>query len=221
MINYFHIIYNAAPKGESSEGCGQSFDLTNACKICGTGAQFIGNTYTKGIEKIDHDFFETLDGDYIISHKLYTLLIGHYKIKLGDTLQTVNSRKKFIPFYHIKPFMKLPKANKLEGIEIDKGRRCNTCLRESYYNILIKDPLGNKVGSTAFIYSTNIFKQISQGQHDILQSWEYFGESTLSVPATKKPLFARPALLISGKLRDAFEELKLKNIKYNGQAMFL
>ena len=46
--------------GEDKENGGNSFDLSNACQKCGSGAKLIGNLSCKSFRKTKKDFFSTL-----------------------------------------------------------------------------------------------------------------------------------------------------------------
>jgi hypothetical protein len=214
MTNYFQIIYNSSPKGESGEKLGQEYSL-EGCKICGTGSELLGNTITKGMEKLNLDFFMTLHWDFFISEKLYVLLKGYYKIDLDNTIQAVNTKNKKIPFFHLKVTSSLPKSSLFDGVEIEEQFQCKVCKRNGYFNQLIRNSKGkNEIAHTKIVYPSSIF---NANKPDILQTWENFGTSNLIVKGDNVLGFSRPATLISQKLKDVFTELKLKNIEYIGE----
>jgi len=78
-MQHYIIQYTKKPLGESGEPCKSDYDFSTACNTCGTGAFLTGNLRVKGFSKINKDFFETLDGDYIISKRLYGKIRDSYK----------------------------------------------------------------------------------------------------------------------------------------------
>jgi len=213
-MKYFVIIYTAKPKGESGETCISTYNLDNACKRCGTGARLIDNLISKGLSSIKTHFFATLSGDFLISNELYKFLIDK-GIKLKSLKKVVDSKRKETTFYHLYTEISFPKSlPSSEGLVTE--RQCQVCKRNGYFNDV-------KIGDYKKGIPTVIvpLKLIYQGiNKDFLESserfntWEHFGLSNLKAEGMKVVRYARPMLIVSERIKLAFEEYKVKDAKF-------
>lgn len=212
-MKYYIIGYKKAPIGESGESCNSKYDFQNACPVCGTGAELVGKLKTKGLTKVKNDFFLTLDTDYIISENLYNKLVEK-KIKLGLLQNVLDYRNNDLPFYHLYTNIYFPMSNKKNGLIIEN--QCRICKRNGHFNKVI-------IGDTEIKIPTEVIpidlqysiSDLSFLNHsDIFYTWECMGLSNKEVLGNKVERYARPLLIVSERIKNAFEEFKLKNVVF-------
>ena len=128
-MNYYIIGYKNKPIGESGESCKSEYDFKDACDLCGTGANLIKDLRVKGFSKINKDFFETLDGDFIISKRIYeTIKQDQPSFELKPVIDSKNNK---LDFYHLNPSKVLPKfENKSKGYIVEN--QCEKCNRNGF-----------------------------------------------------------------------------------------
>tara|TARA_R110002051_G_C8529925_1_gene469422 strand:+ start:13 stop:669 length:657 start_codon:yes stop_codon:yes gene_type:complete len=212
-MRHFIISYKKRPLGESGESCKSNYDLSNACVDCGTGAKLIGNLRVKGFSNLNKDFFETLDGDYIISTRLYNLI----KESSNDLnlLKVIDSKNNLLDFYHFANSVTLPRFKKdSTGFLID--RQCQTCKRNGYFTHAEIGDLEKNIPTMIHPY---IFKydKNNLGKYKnelILNTWESFGLSNKIATGKYVIRYARPLIIVSEKIKDIFDREKLNEIKY-------
>ena len=205
MINLYFMQYDLTGKGFSGESCGSDYDLSEACPVCGTRAKLIDNLRSKGINKVNKEIFATMDGDDIISQKLYEIL-KEKGIKVGNLIQVTNTKNELLPFYHLKSNFYLPKmSSKTRGIIIDEEMQCKLCKQDSYFGTVKENPF---VFYKEFFY--NYLKESS-----IFCTWEHFGLSNLKEEGMKVIRYARPHLIVTEKFKNSIEELGLKYVIFN------
>jgi hypothetical protein len=212
-MKYYLITYNRAPLGDSGEDCNSEYNFENACSICGTGAQLSSNLKAKGFAKSNKDFYETLNGDFIISKRLYDLIkkdIPHFSLK-----PVVNIKNETLDFYHLDSFVILPEFNsESTGFIIDG--QCNYCKRNGYFNHVI-------IGDFDKNIPTKIFPLIlvyNKSDYDfdynapVLKTWECCGYSNKIASDKYRIGYARPWIIISEELKAIFNKELIKGIKY-------
>ena len=212
-MKYFIIGYNKAPIGESGESCNSKYDFQNACTVCGTGAELIGKLRTKGLSKVTNDFFVTLDSDYIISENLYDKLVNK-KIKIGNLLNVLDYKNNNLPFYHLYTNIYFPIAIKKSGL-INEDQ-CPICKRNGYFNKVIIGDIEKKIPTQ--IFPIDLHYSLSDmdflNHSDIFFTWECMGLSNKVVQGNKVERYARPLLIVSEKIKNAFEEYKVKGVVF-------
>jgi len=212
-MKYFIIGYNKAPIGESGESCNSKYDFQNACTVCGTGAELIGKLRTKGLSKVTNDFFVTLDSDYIISENLYDKLVNK-KIKIGNLLNVLDYKNNNLPFYHLYTNIYFPIAIKKSGLIIED--QCPICKRNGYFNKVIIGDIEKKIPTQ--IFPIDLHYSLSDmdflNHSDIFFTWECMGLSNKVVQGNKVERYARPLLIVSEKIKNAFEEYKVKGVVF-------
>lgn len=210
---YYIISYKNRPLGESGETCKSDYDLSNACIDCGTGAKLIGNLRVKGFSNIKKDFFETLDGDFIISTRLYKRIQENFNdFKL---MKVIDSRNNPLDFYHFDSDTTLPRFKKSSSGFVIEGQ-CQSCKRNGYFT---HAEIGNLEKNIPTIIHPDIFKYDKNDLEKykgelILNTWECFGLS--NIIATEKYVirYARPLTIVSEKIKDIFDRERLKDIEY-------
>jgi hypothetical protein len=210
-MKYYVIEYHARPRGESGESCKSTYNLEDACKNCGTGAKLVGNLNCKGLTKVNIDFFETLDSDFLISKNLYKFLLSK-SIKIAGLKKVIDPRKNELPFYHFYTELSFPKSlPSSEGLVTE--RQCPVCRSNGYY---ADAKIGNyKKGIPTVITPLKLmYKGISQDlleSSDLFNTWEHLGVSNLKAEGIKVIRYARPMLIVSERIKEAFEEYGVKN----------
>lgn len=209
-MNYYIIDYINSPKGESGICCKSIYSLDNVCKHCGTGAKLISNLKTKGLSNVKSDFFSTLDKDFIISENLYQFLVSK-GINLNFLRKVLDSRNKELSFYHINTEISFPKFSPT-SVGLITEHQCPVCKRNGYYSDII---IGNQKDTPNMIKQLKlIYQGISQEfleSSDIFNTWECLGVSNLKAEAMKVIRYAPPMLIVSERIKKAFEEYGVKN----------
>ncbi len=212
-MRYYIIGYNKAPVGESGESCNSKYDFQNACSVCGTGAELVGKLRTKGIAKVKNDFFLTVDTDYIISEKLYAKLINN-NIKLGLLQNVLDYKNSILPFYHLNTNFNFPKINIKNGLIIED--QCEICKRNGHFNKVVIGDIEKKIPTKVFPidlqYSLSDMDFLNHS--DIFYTWECMGLSNKDLSGSKVQRYARPLLIISERIKEVFEEFKIKGVVF-------
>ena len=210
---YYRISYKNRPIGESGESCKSKYDLTQACKECGTGATLIGHLRVKGLSKVNKYFLETVDGDYLISKNLYIQIKSSFpQFKL---LQVIDSRNNFLDYYHLTGNVTLPKFKKdSSGYIID--RQCQTCKRNGYFTDAeigdYKKNMPTVVHPYILRYDIADFENIKNEY--ILNTWECFGLSNKTKNGIHVIRYARPITIVNEDVKNIFDNVKVKGIEY-------
>jgi len=212
-MKYFILNYIKGALGESGECCKNNYDFENACEVCGTGAKLIGKLRTKGLSKIKKDFFETLDGDIIISKRLYEELVKE-KIRLNDIKNIVDFKNRDLPFFHLSSLLTLPPVTEKEGL-VTEGQ-CSSCKRNGYFNKAI---IGNKerniptqVFTIGLHYSKINANFLELG--DFFHTWECIGLSNRIAYGNYVIRYARPLLIVNERLKTALQKLKISGLDF-------
>ena len=212
-MRYFIISYKKRPFGESGESCKSDYDLANACINCGTGVKLIGNLGVKGFSNLKKDFFETIDGDFIISTGLYNLI--QEKFNDFSLTQVIDSRKNYLDFFHFNSNMTLPRFKIGSSGFVTEGQ-CQTCKRNGFFT---DAEIGNLEKNIPTIIQPYIFKyektDLEKYKSDlILNTWECFGLSNRVATGKYVIRFARPLTIVSEKIKEILDSEKLKDIEY-------
>ncbi len=209
MKYYILHYYYVAPKGDSGETLGQVLDLSNACPTCGTGTKLVGGLLVTGLNNVKKDFFATEAQDYLISKKLYDIF-QNANI-LFETSQVVNKKGEFLDFYHLKSNYTFPKMlPQSKGFKIGLLNQCKNCKRDNYLGDLVWDSKKKANMIVPFQLSFEVEDKRFLDQSDIFQTWEYWGKSTMKF-LRGNPMFGRPSLIVNERIKQIFEEQKIKN----------
>ena len=210
-MKYYVIEYHAKPKGESGESCKSIYNLEDACKNCGTGAKLLGNLTSKGLTKINTDFFQTLDWDFLISEQLYKFLRSK-GVQITNLKKVLDSKKNELQFYHLYTEATFPRSlPSSEGLVTE--RQCPVCKSNGYF-------ADAKIGDATKGISTVIaplrlkYQGISKeflASSELFNTWEHLGLSNIKAEGTKVIRYARPMLIVSESIKHAFEEYGVKN----------
>lgn len=131
-MDLFLVTYLGEPKGSSGEEYGTPYDLSAACKICGTGARVEHALNVKGLKNIKRNVFQTLDGDWLISENFYQLFRKNNVLAHG-LKQVVHYKSRHqLPYYHLDADQCLPKCEEMKGLVVEG--KCQTCKRNGFFN---------------------------------------------------------------------------------------
>ncbi|MBN1185285.1 MAG: hypothetical protein JXB49_23575 [Bacteroidales bacterium] len=212
-MKYYIITYFKRPIGESGESCNSLYDLRNACESCGTGAELIGNLRVKGFSNIKKDFFQTLDGDFIISKGILGLI---KQIKPDLKLHPViDSKNHILNFYHLNSSKVLPRFS-VNSTGYETENQCVNCKRNGYFNSAIIGDLEKNVPTIVsplcLIYKKNDFNLFSNNL--ILKTWECAGLSNKVAINNKVVRYARPWIIVNQTFKDILVNAKIEGINY-------
>lgn len=207
-MRYYILIFDGVPKGESGESVENEYDLSNACKECGTMAQLTGSLKTKGLQSVRKDFFETVDGDKIISERLFK------EIRLLKTslTQVVDIKTGLLPFYHLTTNVYFPKSlAESEGLITEN--QCSDCLQDGYFNDVIIGNIEKGIPTQSkplkLVYENVDISFLRE--FDLFNTWEHMGNSNLNAEGKRVVRYARPMLIVSESVKEVFERFKVKN----------
>lgn len=212
-MRFFILQYTGKPIGESGESCKSKYNFSYACKTCGTGARLEGRLHAKGIKKVNKDFFQTLDGDNIISENLYKDLIKK-KINVGTLENLIDYRNRKLQFLNLHTELYFPKAVKNKGLIVEN--QCPDCNKNGFFNDIIVGDIEKKI-ATKISPLELTYINVSEGflnQSDIFNTWEHMGLSNLKADGKFVVRFARPLLIVSEKFKALFENKKIKEIRF-------
>ncbi|MBI3035440.1 hypothetical protein HYY71_03885 [Candidatus Woesearchaeota archaeon] len=194
---------NIAPKGMGGPQSGTKFDISNACKICGTAALQISNLMLRpsDIPK-NRDITQTYDFNILISKKLKEKFLK-LNLKNVELIPVISSKdRKELGYYQILPKVNLPPfSESTKGIEI--FNQCKICKRDGFYDSPEYPPeLHYNNFDESFLNKANIFF-----------TYEYFGNSELKEPF-KHSILAVPKCIVSPKILELFSDLKIKGLHF-------
>ena len=188
---------NRAPKGYGAATYGTKFDLTKACKKCGTGALQKSHLILKSSEiPKNKDAIHTLDGEIIVSEKIKNLL---RKFKGLELRQISFVGHKIKPkLYQIIPKIKLPPMSKnSKGIMIED--QCKSCCRGGHFSM----------SEAPFEPHYDTLDERLLNKSDIFLSYEYFGNSIIKEKFSDS-VFADQLIIVKPSIMKAFKDLKIK-----------
>ncbi len=213
-MRFYLIDYIEKPKGYSGERCNSTYDLSDACKNCGTGAKLVDRLITKGITEVKTSFFATMSDDFLISKELYKLLLSK-GIKITNLKEVLDSKKNELPYYFFYAEADFPKSlSSSEGLITE--RQCLVCQKNGYFSDV-------KIGDAAKGIPTVItplrlkYQGISKEfleSSELFNTWEHLGISNLKAEGTKVVRYARPMLIVSERIKAVFEEFGVKNAQF-------
>lgn len=214
-MKYYILIDRSPSKGESGERCGSQYDLGRSCKRCGTGAELIGKLYTSKLKGVKERLFHTMDGDLLISSEVYSSL-KELDIALRETSPVVDYSGNPLPFHHLHPTLSFPKLlPQSQGLKIEG--QCPICKQNGYSNEVIIGDLEKGI-RTRVMPLTFHYEGVDRNvlnRSDIFRTWEHMGSSNLIMDGNRVLRYARPLLIISGKLKQALESLKIKKLSFS------
>ncbi|QNF34424.1 hypothetical protein HUW51_17465 [Adhaeribacter swui] len=207
-MHYYIITYNGSTPGQSGEQCGTEYDFTNACEICGTGVELKGNLKVKGISKTKRDYFETINGDCIISKRLKEVICQ--EISNFEVVQVVDIINQPQEFYHLYTRLSLPKSKETSAGFV-RENPCSVCNRNGYFN-------DATIGSPTIIkplelrYNYQDFKNSPDSV--VLKTWECVGQSNRKNYGNNVIRYARPWIIVREDLKNIFDKERIKNLHF-------
>jgi hypothetical protein len=211
-MQLYILTYIGKPFGESGESCKTNYDLTSGCKNCGTGSKIESELHSKGLTKIAKDFFQTNDGDTIISTKLKEEMVRAH-IKIGELAKVVEHRGQYLSYYNLTSDFMLPKATKIKGLIVED--QCYLCKQNGYFNDVIVGNIKKRISTVikpVEIFYNNVDDKFLR-QSDVFLSWEHMGKSNLVAHGKFVVRYARPLLIVSELFYDFLTSKGVTNIK--------
>ncbi len=212
-MNYYILRYTGKQKGESGERFSSDYLMNSGCPICGTMIELEGNLTTKGLKNVNNDFFETLDGDFIISIFFFKFMISH-NIKLGSLNNVIDIDGTKLPLFYLKPHYYFPRADKVSGLIIEN--QCYFCKQNGYFNDVIIGDLEKDIPTIVMpvILEYNNIDNELLNKSDTFYTWEHMGVSNRNAEVSRERRFARPMLIVSENFKELIESSKFKNIQF-------
>lgn len=179
---------------------GTKYDLTLACKVCGTGAEQIGPLVLRGLRSARFRMFSTLDDEILCDADLAKAIEDH---GLGHCLEYVVDAKRGTPltFRQLRVQATLPRFSS-ESSGLVREKPCRECDRDGYFGIPRVPP--------ALCYADLGSRLL---EHDLLATWERFGNSRLREPFSES-VFAAPLLIVGERFRRLLESEQLPGIEF-------
>jgi len=207
-MKYYILTYDGSTPGQSGEQCKTDYEFTNACQVCGTGAELNGPLRVKGLSKTKRDFFETLNGDCIISKSLYDKIIKEIPaFRLEPVADTKGTPLEFFHFYSK---YNLPKS-KDTSTGFVRENPCPVCNRNGYFNdATIGSP--TIIKPLDFKYNYQDFENFPDSV--ILKTWECPGRSNKTNHGNNVIRYARPWIIVREDLKNIFDKERIKNLHY-------
>lgn len=199
------LIVRRAPKGEGGPSFGTTYDLSPACRRCGTGAiQETPLVLERSAIRLPESraIFETLDGEILVR-----LRFGHTLMSMGVTgleLRPVLAKvdKAPLPWLQMIPSHTLPPmAASTRGI-VREGQ-CPTCARDGFFNTTLEP---EQIRYCSPQVRIDLLP-------DVVQTWECFGNSALRDPFEKSH-FAHPLILVKPKFLQIVREQKVRAVEF-------
>lgn len=199
MKKLYLLCFNRNPVGFSGESVGSEYNL--GCENCGAPIDLKASLFVKG--KFTRPFYETLDGDYLISDELYKHL-RHKQLKFTEELKEVSSRNgNPLPYFHLWSSVTLPRLRYEvnPNLSVEPKLVCPICNRSGYFNTLHQE---------GFVYD-DLPKDVL-AKSDIFLTWEYFGLYNRVPTSLRKIKYARPQIVVSERFKDVVEDFSVKEI---------
>ena len=196
--NFYVLILTSGSQAFGGPTYGTKYDLINACKYCGTGAEAIGPRITSGLDKKRKGFFSNLDGELFVDLKLATAF-SHLGLK--NLEKVISPRGMVFPFMEIREEATLPPFSK-ETTGFIRENQCEHCYRDGHFNE-VNEPLN-------LVYNS-IDNDLLQ--KDFLKTYECFGRSFLR-PPLKDSTFACPQCIVSERVIDLLKHEKVRRFTF-------
>lgn len=170
-----------APRGEGGPSCGTQFDLSDACRECGTGAKQVSDLVVRtGDAPRSGGCWTTLSGEVIVSRSFAAEWSEVPGLELR-TVQSVSGRK--LPWTQLLATVDFPRlAAESRGVRRDRG--CAVCERDGWVHSA-KHPTELR------------YRDLEVGAAGL--TWERFGRSSVR-ETLRLSYFAPPLLLVPGAI---------------------
>ena len=194
----------SAEQGEGGPRYGTKYDLSNACKKCGTGAIQTSLLYLNPSEIPRKGIFQTLDGEYLVSGEVSEALqeAGVTGLELRHVVSYRGGKP--LPWFQMISDVELPLMDSsTRGVIRSDPKGCDLCGKDGYFHSA-KVPL-EIAYKKADVDVDNL--------PDIVHTYEHFGISGFYKPAEERGL-ASPMILIKPRVMRIFKSQKVRNVEY-------
>ena len=190
-----YMVSRAAHPVDGGPAPGMKYDLSEACRLCGTGARQLSGLLVRSTQLPRVAVTETKDGEWLVDHTLATELRASLR---GIELRAVADREtgdatgwtQLVPQTEFPPF-----GPGTEGFV--RERPCELCGRDGYFNDPRTPP------------QIHYLPGACEGVPDVVATYERFGNGGLR-PELADCHFAAPLTLISPRL---FRRLRMRRIR--------
>jgi hypothetical protein len=197
----FVLRVRTAPRGRGGPSYGSSFDLTDACPTCGTGARLTSELILGGSDIAKKgDVFTTLDDDLVVSQQVREALTEAGVT--GLELHEVRAHEgEAVPWWAVTAPHTLPQLSSDSG-GLVRESPCQTCGQDGFFETGASPP------EFRYDLSDDDLSQVP----DVASTWEHFGNSRLAEPFTDS-FFAPPRLVVKPLVREVLRELKIRGLE--------
>jgi len=199
MKRFARLVIRNEAKIFGGPSTGTTYDLTRACKRCGTGAEQVGPLFLSKAQAPKRDLFSILTHELLVSPSLEDALRRAGVESFGEVLEAGSHRK--IPFSQLMPQGTLPPFS--QGTTgFTRYRPCPVCNRDGHFD----DP------ETPVIIKYSCLRE-EMLSSDVLATFERFGLSALRDPFADS-VFASPLYLAGERVLDVLESERVKGIDF-------
>lgn len=202
-----------APKANGGPLYGTKYDLTDACRNCGTGARQTSNLFLKpNAIPAKADIFTTLDDEIIVSLELKNMLVSE-QVTGCEFRPVCNSKdkEKELNIFQMIINNEMPKLKDSSLVSVDKQMQCPECKRDGYFGYF--NPSLN--APTELHYDKKNINTIE----DFNCTYERFGRSILR-KEFEDSHFAQPLVLVTPKIFNIFKKEKIKRVYFGPVFLF-
>ncbi len=191
------------PKGQGGPTYGTDYEMSRACRRCGTGARQISALILKASElEKKGDVTQTLDNERLVSPSLADVLRGERLT--GLELRPVRSTKpaETVSWVQMVATEELPPmAQETEGVAVEN--QCPTCRRDGFFHT-------NKRPEQITYSSREVNPSALP---DVVRTWEHFGNSILKQPFEESH-FAQPLFLVKPRVYEILRQNKIRGVVF-------
>ena len=178
---------------------GTRFDMSGACRRCGTGARQIGSLLLEKFRPPSSGLFLTLDDELLSSESLTQLLVAAGFGFLGDVIDCDSNKpmriSQLVPQGTLPPF-----SENTSGYVCENS--CTSCHRDGFFDTL----------NAPLVLKYRVLPRELLGMN-LMATHERFGNSVLRDPLTNSH-FAAPHYVVSARLKHFLEEKKVKKLEF-------
>jgi len=200
---FLRLSIDRPPKGQGGPTHGTQYDLSRACRHCGTGARQVSALVLKPFEvEKKGDITQTLDNEVLISPSLADLL--REERITGLELRPAESSKLgySLPWVQMIALTELPPVDQeTTGLVVEK--QCPTCRRDGFFHTT---KLPEEIAYSA--------REVDPaGFPDVVRTWEHFGNSVLKDPIVESH-FAQPLYLVKPLVYETLRNHKIRGVSF-------
>jgi hypothetical protein len=193
-----------APRGNGGPTYGTEYDLSRACRLCGTGAVQISPLVVKASDLPRRtSVFQTLDVEVLVSaavaDELEDAALTGLELRQAVSLDNGGA----LPWWQLIAQEELPPMDPSTGgiLRSEHDRPCRLCGRDGFFRTPAEP--------------TEIrYRDLAPGAlPDVVRTWEHFGVGRIVEPFKNSQL-AHPLLLVRPIVLDIFRQKRARNVEF-------